>query len=194
VPLQHVRRRLRSPSDREKRKKVPAMDSTIEAKLAAGLLPCHRPVKSWAGFGTGNACDGCDESILATEVEHELDFAESPTLRLHATCEAIWRELVAETQPATPQSAHRTMSLLSAEQWRQRIRVRLAQERLPAIVVGIYKTHRGTGRPCIVCRRATESTEVERELDGVGVVLIAHETCYALWREESVSRSQEKRP
>ncbi len=59
------------------------MDSTIEAKLAAGLLPRHRPVKSWADFGTGNACDGCDESILATEVEHELDFAESPTLRLH---------------------------------------------------------------------------------------------------------------
>jgi hypothetical protein len=39
-----------------------------------------------------------------------------------------------------------------------------------------------------VCRRAIEPTEVERELDGVGVVLIAHEACYALWREESVAR------
>jgi hypothetical protein len=164
------------------------MDSTIEAKLAAGLLPRHRPVKSWAGFGTGNACDGCDESILATEVEHELDFAESPTLRLHATCEAIWRGLVAETQPATPQSAHMTMSLLSAEQLRQQIRVRLAQERLPAIVVGIYKTHRGTGRPCLVCLREIGPTQMEYEVDGVGVVLIAHEACYALWREESKTR------
>jgi hypothetical protein len=63
------------------------MDSTIERKLSAGLLPRHRPVKSWAGFGTGETCDGCDQPILATEVEHELDFAESLTLRFHTTCE-----------------------------------------------------------------------------------------------------------
>jgi hypothetical protein len=46
-----------------------------------------------------------------------------------------------------------------------------------------------------VCRRAIEATEVERELDGVGVVLIAHEACYVVWRQESVlSRRQETRP
>jgi hypothetical protein len=39
-----------------------------------------------------------------------------------------------------------------------------------------------------VCRRAIEAAEVERELDGVGVVLIAHEACYVLWREESRAR------
>jgi len=77
-----------------------------------------------------------------------------------------------------------TTSSLSDEQLKQQIRVRLAQRRLP-VIDGVYKTHRGTGRPCIVCRRAIEAPEVERELDGVGVVLIAHEACYALWREES---------
>jgi hypothetical protein len=76
------------------------MDSTIERKLAAGLLPRHHPVKSWAGLGTGHACDGCDQPILATEVEHELDFAEAVTRRFHATCEAIWRALVSQTGPA----------------------------------------------------------------------------------------------
>jgi hypothetical protein len=40
----------------------------------------------------------------------------------------------------------------------------------------------------MVCRRAIESTEVERELDGVGVVLIAHNACYKLWHEESSAR------
>jgi hypothetical protein len=30
--------------------------------------------------------------------------------------------------------------------------------------------------------------EVERELHGVDVVLIAHQACYVLWREESVAR------
>jgi hypothetical protein len=43
-----------------------------------------------------------------------------------------------------------------------------------------------------VCRRAIDPTEVERELDGVGITLIAHEACYALWREESVARRRER--
>ena len=80
-----------------------------------------------------------------------------------------------------------TTSSLSEEQLRQHIRVRLEQARLP-VVDGVSKSHRGTGRPCIVCRRAIEPTEVGRELDGVVVVLIAHEACYALWREESKTR------
>jgi hypothetical protein len=86
-----------------------------------------------------------------------------------------------------------TTSSLSEDLLRQQIRVRLAQGRLP-VINGMSKSHRGTGRPCIVCRRAVEPLEVERELNGVGVVLIAHEACYILWREESVSRRVEKRP
>jgi hypothetical protein len=73
---------------------------------------------------------------------------------------------------------------------RRQVRARLSEGRLPSIE-GVSKSHRGTGRPCIVCRRAIESTDVERELDGVGVVLIAHETCYVLWREESVSHHRQ---
>jgi hypothetical protein len=67
---------------------------------------------------------------------------------------------------------------------RRQVRARLSEGRMPAID-GISQSHRGTGRPCIVCRRAIASTEVERELDGAGVVLIAHEACYKVWREES---------
>ncbi len=77
------------------------------------------------------------------------------------------------------------------DELRRQIRVRLLEARLPA-VDGVSKSHRGTGRPCIVCRRAIETTEVERELDGAGVSLIAHEACYVLWREESVARSRER--
>jgi hypothetical protein len=73
------------------------------------------------------------------------------------------------------------------DELRRQVRARLSEGRLPAID-GVSKSNRGTGRPCIVCRRAIEATEVERELDGVGVVLIAQEACYALWREESKAR------
>lgn len=75
----------------------------------------------------------------------------------------------------------------SDDELRRQIRARLFEGRLPPIN-GVSKSHRGTGRPCIVCRRAIEAAEVERELDGVGVVLIAHEACYVLWREESRAR------
>ena len=86
-----------------------------------------------------------------------------------------------------------TTSLLSSDQLRQQIHVRLAQGRLPS-AGGIYKTHRGTGRPCIVCRRAVGAAEQQCEVDGVGVVLVAHEACYVLWREESVSSLAPRRP
>ena len=79
-----------------------------------------------------------------------------------------------------------TTSSLPEAQLRQQIRVRLAQGRL-APAGGGYKTHRGTGRPCLVCRRDIGRAEVECEVARAGVV--AHETCYLLWREESVAQS-----
>jgi hypothetical protein len=74
---------------------------------------------------------------------------------------------------------------LSDDAVREQVRARLATGRM-APVAGVSKSHRGTGRPCIVCRRAVEPTEVEREVtDRSGVVLTAHEACYKPWREES---------
>jgi hypothetical protein len=63
---------------------------------------------------------------------------------------------------------------------------RLSEARLPP-VNGVSRSSRGTGRPCIVCRRAIEPTEVERQVESVGVFLYAHEACYKLRREESVA-------
>ena len=38
---------------------------------------------------------------------------------------------------------------------------------------------RCTGRPCIMCRRAIEPVEAEREVGAAGVFLHAHEVCYS---------------
>jgi len=86
-----------------------------------------------------------------------------------------------------------TTSLLSPEQLSQQIRVRLAHDRLPG-ADGVYKTHRGMGRPCIICRRAIETPGMAFEVAGAGDVLTAHEACYTLWREQSVSRFAPRRP
>ena len=77
-------------------------------------------------------------------------------------------------------------SAASDDELRQQIRARLSEARLPP-VNGVSRSSRGTGRPCIVCRRAIEPTEVERQVGALGVFLCAHEACYKLWREESVA-------
>ena len=68
------------------------------------------------------------------------------------------------------------------EELGRQVRARLSEGRLvPAD--GLSKSHRGTGRPCIVCRRAIDPPEVEREVESRGVFLHAHEACYKVWRE-----------
>lgn len=76
-------------------------------------------------------------------------------------------------------------SAATDDELRGQIRARLSEARLPA-VDGVSRSSRGTGRPCVVCGRAIEPTEVERQAGGLGVFLYAHEACYKLWREESV--------
>lgn len=83
-------------------------------------------------------------------------------------------------------------TMLSEQQLKQQIRVRLRQGRLP-VANGAYATLRGTGRPCIVCRRAIESPGIECEVEAPGIVLHAHITCHHLWREVSLDAMSEAR-
>ena len=108
-------------------------------------------------------------------------------------CERPHGPLQPRQEPAGEERAHMTKSLLSTDQLRQQIGVRLRQRRLPAITVGVYKTRQGTGRPCVVCRREIGRRQTEYELDDAGGALIAHESCYTLWREESVSYHRDSR-
>ena len=73
------------------------------------------------------------------------------------------------------------------EELRRHTRSRLLDGRLP-IVSGVSRSRRGTGRPCIVCRRAIKPTEVECQAGELGLFLLAHEVCYKLWQKESVPR------
>jgi hypothetical protein len=81
------------------------------------------------------------------------------------------------------------------DELRRQIRARLAEGRLIP-VDGVSQSHRGTGRPCIVCRRAITPGEVERQVQGFGVYLFAHEACHRIWREESAAHAahQDERP
>jgi hypothetical protein len=72
---------------------------------------------------------------------------------------------------------------------RQKVRARLAA-RLLFSAEGISSVRRGTGLPCIVCEKPIDSPTLEREVEGPGVVALAHPACYAIWREESIARKR----
>ena len=74
--------------------------------------------------------------------------------------------------------------LVGDDTLRWQVRARLAKRELFA-ATGISSVRRGTGRPCIVCDRSIDSPTLEREVEGPGVVAIAHPDCSKLWREES---------
>jgi hypothetical protein len=72
----------------------------------------------------------------------------------------------------------------SDDDLRRQIRPRLSERRLFS-AMGISSIHRGTGRPCNVCGRSIDSPTLEREVEGLGVLGLAHPVCYRIWREES---------
>jgi hypothetical protein len=63
----------------------------IVAKLKCGTLPQPADGKSYAGKGTDNPCDGCDESVTPEQVEFEIDVSQGQTLRFHQECFDAWR-------------------------------------------------------------------------------------------------------
>lgn len=79
----------------------------IREKLSEGLLPGKAPAHTWCGYGSRKPCNGCNEPILNTEVEHELDFNGTRVVRFHAACEAIWRGLIVNRTSRTTDPAIR---------------------------------------------------------------------------------------
>ena len=65
----------------------------VEDKIRSGVLPLPPgpPQKYFAGKGTGQFCDLCEQAITAEDLEYELDTG-GRTLRLHEECLDVWRQ------------------------------------------------------------------------------------------------------
>jgi hypothetical protein len=65
--------------------------ATILRKFEAGDLPRKGLTKMSAGHGRGYRCVACDRTITPYDVEHEMNFGERVTYRMHRDCAALWQ-------------------------------------------------------------------------------------------------------
>src|SRR5262245_56213476 len=82
--------RLRGGSDAAPSVKVTSVAKLIFAKVVDGRLPSGLPAQTWGGPGRGQACEGCDRHIGASEVEIEVALAGGRTIGLHPLCFRLW--------------------------------------------------------------------------------------------------------
>jgi len=75
----------------------------ITEKVWRGALPTGYPVKIRGSFGSGLACDGCDQIITPSQPEHEVEMPDGHTLRLHVACSGLWRVLNDDLLPDSDQ-------------------------------------------------------------------------------------------
>jgi len=71
----------------------------VAERIRSGSLPLppEPPQKYFAGKGSGQPCDVCEQAITAEDLEYELDIA-SRTLRFHEKCLDMWRHALAQAQ------------------------------------------------------------------------------------------------
>jgi hypothetical protein len=72
---------------------VTDLATLVADKIRSGALPLppEPPQKYFAGKGTRQLCDVCEQAITAEDLEYELDI-DGRTLRFHEKCLDMWRQ------------------------------------------------------------------------------------------------------
>jgi hypothetical protein len=108
----------------------------------------------WGGRGTGQACSLCDQPILDTEPEMELEYEGSEpqgVVRFHLQCQSVWDEMrQARTSPWTLVSAELPPLLHIVE-----ARLSLSQQR--SIILTVMRVNHGDTGPVVWLNATTNS-------------------------------------
>ena len=72
---------------------VTDLATRVADKIRSGVLPPppEPPQKYFAGKGTGQRCDVCEQAITGEQLEYEVD-VDGRTLRFHEKCVDMWRQ------------------------------------------------------------------------------------------------------
>jgi lipid-A-disaccharide synthase-like uncharacterized protein len=82
-------------SEKRKESVIPISFWFFSIGGATGLLPRQDETKSYAGYGFGALCVGCDLAIDPSEMEYELISADERSYAFFLDCANIWGELKA---------------------------------------------------------------------------------------------------
>jgi hypothetical protein len=66
--------------------------SETSESIDVSLMP-KRPLRTWAGHGTGATCNGCGGSIEPHQIEYEIEMppgSDAPSLHFHFVCYRDW--------------------------------------------------------------------------------------------------------
>ena len=68
----------------------PSRADAIRAKLDAGRLPREGHVLLWDGYGQNRPCVACEQAILHSQVQHELQCADGRIVSMHNGCAGLY--------------------------------------------------------------------------------------------------------
>jgi hypothetical protein len=63
--------------------------------VEAPLMPYPKPLRTWAGHGTGACCNECGLAVQAHEIEYEIEMPEGSnitSLHFHFVCYRSWTD------------------------------------------------------------------------------------------------------
>ena len=77
-----------------------ALRKSVRRRIDDGQLPSSVPNHIQAGYGSGDVCVACDQSISAAQVEYEVeDGRNGRLLSFHFGCYVVWQLECARAKP-----------------------------------------------------------------------------------------------
>jgi len=131
-----------------------ALREIARERIEQARLPKNKPSRIWGGRGTGQTCSLCDQPILDSEPEMELEYeghASHPVVRFHLQCQTVWDEVrQARNSPWTLVSDELPPLLHVVE-----ARLTLGTQR--AIILNVMRVNHGDTGPIVWLNATTNS-------------------------------------
>ena len=124
-------------------------------RIEQQVLPRAKPARTWGGRGTGLHCSLCDEPILESEPEMELEYeaaAPAQVVRFHLQCQSVWESERQERKPSAWTSIEMEMPPLHAV---VEARITLGEGRV--LILSVMRVCDGESGPVVWINATTNS-------------------------------------
>jgi hypothetical protein len=131
-----------------------ALRDAARERIEQSRLPRNKPARMWGGRGTGQICSLCDQPILDSEPEMELEYEGAAVLsvvRFHLQCQSVWDEVrQSRTSPWTLVSMELPPLLHEVE-------ARIALNESRSVILTVMRVNHGDTGPIVWLNPTTNS-------------------------------------